>query len=1076
MPLFYLANRPPKGGLFLAFFLLLGLSVNAQQLTSVTGVVKDSSSGQPLVGVTVVQVGTSAGTTTDVNGKFSLTPANASGALQISYLGYTSKTIPFGDVRGGASVLLSANNKTLDQVVVIGYGSQKKADLTGSIASVSGDEISRIPVASTAQAITGKIPGVNVVTQSGAPGAPVNVLVRGGTSITQSVTPLYIIDGFEGGDLSDIDVNDIQSIDVLKDASATAIYGARGSNGVIVVTTKAGKAGKTKVSYNGYVEIQRLAGKLKLMNPEQYVDYQYEYQLLNGHEDQWAENFGGDIHAPGFYSGAAAYIKNTYGPDPGIDWQDLVFGGSSVMQSHSLSVSGGNTKTQFMLNGNYLDQDGIVSKHGFRKYNLRFKIKHNLGKRVHLDLNSNFNSMKVEGGGSLAGNLRMSILQPPTGGTRFTDAELIHDDLTDSMRENDPTYDVYNPIIRNDAVTQTDYTRRYVANAGISIDILDNLFWRTQGSYAWEQDLSDYWDDGRTEDAKEKHDGPYGSIGNAENSSWQLTNTLTWENQYGLHHITALLGQQTNASKSNSSSNTYDGFPPNNFGLNNIGMATNLYAKKSGVSESRTVSAFGRIIYNYDNRYLFTATLRGDGVSKFAEGHQWGAFPSMSAAWRISQEKFMRTSKVFNQLKLRVGYGSTGNSNIDNYMYVTSYGAGFYAINRQEVSTLVPGGTLANPLVRWEKTTTADVGLDVSVLDSRLNLTADYYNNQSKNLLLEASIPASTGYSSQFQNVGAIRNRGFEFSLNTDNIRHRNFTWSTNVNMSFNRSKVLSLSNGNSTYYTGSFIVQVGKPLGQFYGYKYDGVYTTDDYTQQGDGTYSLKDGVAREKGRSSVIKPGDIKFKPVAGEVDASGNPVWSTDDRTVIGNASPKFTGGLTNTFTYRRFDLSIFMNFSYGNDVYDENDQRFLGPRLPNQNALAVMNSRFRLIDPQTGKEATDLSRLAALNPDQHDPKAVWSVDPNNNYNATSVFSDYFLQDGSFLRLNTISFGYSLPGEMLKAASIEQLRVYATVSNIYNFTKYTGYDPEVATSDGVLGGGVDDSAYPRSKSFVLGVNLTF
>lgn len=1069
-------SRNFLAGLLLTAFTALCLEAGAQQIKPVTGVVLDSVSRQPLVGVTVVETGTSQGAVTDAGGKFTLTPTSPTGTLQFSYLGYVTKVLPLSGVREGATVLLSTNNKMLNQVVVIGYGSQKKADLTGSIASVTGDEIKHIPVASTAEAITGKIAGVNVVTQSGAPGAPVNVLVRGGTSITQSVAPLYIIDGFEGGDLNDIDVNDIASIDVLKDASATAIYGARGSNGVIVITTKSGKAGKTRVSYNGYVEIQQLAGKLSIMDPQQYVDYQYEYQILNGHEDQWAKNFGGDINDPGFYSGAADYIRNTYGARPGIDWQDLVFGGSSVMHSHSLSVSGGNTKTQFMLNGNYLNQDGILSKHGFQKYNLRFKIKHDLSKRVHLDLNTNFNSMKTEGGGSLAGNLRMSILQPPTGGVRFTNDQLIHDDLTDSMRVYDPTYDVYNPIILNDAVTQTAYTRRYTTNAGISIDILKNLFWRTQGSYAWEQDRSNYWDDGRTEDAKEKHDGPYGSISNAESYAWQLTNTLTWKNTFGPHQITALIGQQTNATHSTSSDNTYDGFPASNFGLNNIGMATNLYSKSSGVSESRTVSAFGRVIYNYDNRYLFTATLRGDGVSKFAEGHQWGAFPSMSAAWRISQEKFMKNSKVFDQLKLRVGYGSTGNSNIDNYMYVTSYGAGFYAINRQEVSTLVPGSTLANPLVRWEKTTTADVGVDVSVLKSRINLTADYYNNQSRNLLLKASIPTSSGYSSQFQNVGAIRNSGLEFALTTDNIRTPAFTWSSNLNMSFNRSKVMSLSNGTDTYYSGFFVLQVGKPLGQFYGYKYDGIYTTDDYTQQSDGTYALKAGVPREKGRSSVIKPGDIKLKPTAGQTDADGNPVWSTDDRTVIGSAAPKFTGGFTNTFTYKRFDLSIFMNFSYGNQVYDENDQRFLGPRLPNQNALAVMNSRFRLVDPETGKETTDLSRLAALNPDQHNGKAVWSVDPNNNYDATSVFSDYFLEDGSFLRLNTISFGYSLPPGVLRSLSIEQLRIYATVHNIYNFTSYTGYDPEVATSDGVLGGGVDDSAYPRSKGFVVGVNLTF
>ncbi|MGF7230134.1 TonB-dependent receptor [Arachidicoccus sp.] len=1037
------------------------------------GIVTDSS-GEPIAGASIFIKGMQKGAISNAKGEYEIN-AKEGDILEFNFIGFKSK-----DVRVGQSneinVVLLAETSSLNDIVIIGYGTSKKKDLTGSIASISGDDIKQIPVATAAEAITGKIAGVNVVTQSGAPGADVNIVIRGGTSITQSIAPLYIVDGFESGDLSSIDVNDIATIDVLKDASATAIYGARGSNGVIVITTKSGKAGKTRVTYNGYMNIQKLANQLNLMNPEQYVDYQYEYQILNGNEAQWAKNFGSDINNPDFYTGAADYIKNTYGSNPGIDWQNLVFGGSALMQSHSVSVSGGDAKTKFMLNGNFLNQGGILSKHGYQKYNLRFKISHDISKSVHLDFNSNFNNTKVDGGGSMAGNLRMSILQPPTGGVRFTNEQLINDDLTDSMRQDDPTYDAYNPIIRNDAVTQSDYTKEFTANAGITIDILKNLFWRTQGSYAWTQKRSNYWDDGRTEDAREKHSGPYGSIGNSESFSWQLTNTLTWKKNFGRHQITALVGQQTNASQSTSSSNTYDGFPQNNFGLNNIGMATNLYAKSSGLSRSRTVSAFGRVMYNYDERYLLTATIRGDGVSKFAEGHQWGTFPSMSAAWRISEEKFMKDSKLFNQLKLRVGYGATGNSNISNYMYVTSYGAGFYAINRQEVSTLVPGGTLANPFVQWEKTATTDIGLDMSILKSRINLTVDYYNNESKNLLLNANIPASTGYSTQFQNIGAISNRGLEFALNTENIENKNFNWSTNFNISFNRSKVLSLSNGNSTYYSGSFIVQVGKPLGQFYGYKYDGIYTTDDFTQNNDGSYSLKDGVARQKGGTAPIKPGDIKLTPTTGQVDANGNPVWSTDDRTVIGNSAPKFTGGLTNTFSYKGFDLSIFMNFCYGNQVFDENDQRFLGPRLPNQNALAVMASRFKLIDPQTGKETTSLSRLAALNPDQNNPKAVWSVDPNNNYNATSTFSDYFLQDGSFLRLNTITLGYTLPKNILKRASISRFRVYATLNNIYNFTKYKGYDPEVANSSGVLGGGVDDSAYPRTKGFVFGVNLTF
>ncbi|WP_460432124.1 SusC/RagA family TonB-linked outer membrane protein [Arachidicoccus ginsenosidivorans] len=1040
---------------------------------SLTGTVTDGT--VPLSGVNVFVEGTSKGVITDKDGKFELTVGSSDKLLSFSFVGYEKQTVVIGEKRS-FDIKLIPTDDALNDVVVIGYGTSQKKDLTGSIATVSGDDIKQVPVTSAAEAITGKIPGVNVVTQSGAPGADINVVIRGGTSITQSIAPLYIVDGFESGDLTSIDANDIETITVLKDASATAIYGARGSNGVVVITTKSGKAGKTKISYNGYVDVQKLTHPLKLMNPQQYVGYQYEYQLLQGKLKDWVTNFGGNLNDPDFYTNASQYIQSTYGGSPGIDWQDLVFGDAAVMQNHSVSMSGGNAKTKFLLNGNFMNQDGILSKHGYQKYNLRFKINHQINKRVSVDFNANFNERKVEGGGSLGGALRMSILQPPTGGVRFTDEQLITMDLTDSMRKTDPQYDAYNPIIFNNTNTQISKRRNFTANFGINIDILNNLTWRTQGSYNWNQTNSTTWNDGVTANVIEAHGGPYGRIGNSEGNTWQITNTLTWKQTYGLHHITALLGQQTNASESSFSSNTYDGFNENNFGLNNISMATNLYAKSSGLSKARTVSAFGRVMYNYDQRYLLTATLREDGVSKFAIGHQWGAFPSMSAAWRISQEKFMKGNNLFNDLKLRVGIGTTGNSNIGNYMYVTSYGAGFYAINNEEVSTLVPGGTLANPLVQWEKTSTKDIGLDVAILNNRISLTADYYNNESKNLLLKASIPTSTGYSDQYQNIGAIRNSGFEFSLNTQNIKSKNFTWTTNLNMSFNRSKVLSLANDNSTYYSGAFIVQVGKPLGQFYGYKYDGIYTTDDFTQNSDGTYSLKDGVPREKGRTAQIKPGDIKLGATAGNTDDDGNPVWSADDRTVIGNSSPDFTGGMTNTFTYKGFDLSIFMNFSYGNQVFNENNQRFLGPRLPNQDALAIMDNRFRLIDPSTGKETTNLATLAALNPGQHDPKAVWSVNPQNNYNGTSVFSDYFLEDGSFLRLNTITLGYRFPEQFLTKLKIQGLRIYATVHNLHTFTKYTGYDAEVASSDGVLGNGVDDSAYPRSRSFVAGVNLSF
>ena len=1056
--------------------ILIWQATFAQNGIPVSGTVEDKAG--PLEGVNVSVAGSNAGTLTDKNGKFSLTVPDKKATLTISFVGYATRTVVVGN-NTMFSIKLEAQDKSMDEIVVIGYGTARKKDLTGATASVSGAEISKIPVTSAAQAITGKIAGVNVVTQSGAPGADINIVVRGGTSITQGNKPLYIVDGFQMDDgLKNVDMNDIETIDVMKDASATAIYGARGSKGVILITTKSGKSGKTQVTYNGYQSFEKLSKQLDMMNPEQYADYQYEFQILAGKPDKWAKNFGGNITDPNFYTGAADYIHNTYGGQAGINWQDVMFGGTARLQNHSLSLSGGNDKTKILLNGSFTGQDGIVDKHGYQKTNVRFKVNHKLNDRIRVDFNTNYNNIKLQGNGSLAGQLKLSLLQPPTGGVRFSDDQLINTDVSEQMQADDSQYDIYNPIITNDAVTQTKYTRQYTTNAGIDIDILKNLTWRTQGTYQWQQVREDYWDDGRTK-TSQTYNGPWGERNNSEKSSWQVTNTLNWKKYFGEHNLNVMAGQETYFSESMKLDNTYSDFPDGNFGLNNVAVAGRLYSKESSKTQFALASVFGRVMYSYADRYLVTATLRGDGVSRFAPGHRWGMLPSVSAAWRISEEAFMKDNGIFNQLKLRVGYGTTGNCNIDDYMYVTGYTAGFYAINKQQVISLTPGDVLANANLRWEKTNSFNVGLDVAVINNRLNISADFYNQQSNNLLLKSQIPTSTGYGNQFQNFGSIQNRGVEILVNSTNINTKDFKWTTGFNISFNRSKVLALyGNGTNILYDGNFIVQVGQRLGQFYGYKYDGVYTTDDFIQNANGTYSLKDGVIRLKGGNVAnLKPGDIKFQSTTGEMDAKNNPVFSTNDRVPMGNGEPNFTGGITNNFTYKGFDLSVFMNFTGGNKVFNANARRFYGPYLPNENTFAAMANRFRLIDPVTGKETTNLDRLAELNPNQYSKDQIWSLHSDNSKSISDPAIDYFLEDGSFLRLNTITLGYSLPHSLLKKAGIVNARFYGTLNNIHTFTKYSGYDPEVNNSDKpTKKGGYDDSAYPRAKSIVVGLNLTF
>jgi TonB-dependent starch-binding outer membrane protein SusC len=1059
-------------------FVLLGFALTVSAQVTVNGIVTDGK--EPIIGATIVIEGTTVGTTSDINGKFSLVIPDKNATLVVSYLGYLTEKVAFSG-QSSISVALIQDIKALDEVVVIGYGTAKKKDLTGSTVSVGGGKIANIPVTSAAQALTGKAAGVTVVTQSGAPGADINILVRGGTSITQSTEPLYIVDGFqmEKG-LQNIDINDIESIDIMKDASSTAIYGARGSNGVILITTKSGKKGKTEINYNTYYSFERLGKKLDVMNALDYVKYQYEFQVLAGNTDKWASMFGGNTSASDFYTGAYSRIESDYGTRQGVDWQDLIFGGNGVTQNHNLNITGGNEKTRLLLSYNYTGQDGIVSKHGYLRNSIRAKINHELSKGIRLEFSSSYMGTKIDGGGSLSGMLKQSILQPPTGGALYTNDQLINTDISDEMSIIDSQYDIYNPIIMNDAITNEKFTRQLSTNAAVEVDFLKDFTFRTAGSYMWQQIRKDYWDDGRTKTA-ENYGGPYGYRDNSEKYSWQISNTLTWKRLFGPHSINVMLGQETYFEQTMNLDNEYHAFPASNFGLNDVSMAT-AYSYSSGKEKEGIVSGFGRLMYNYDNRYFLTGSLRADGSSKFNNDNHWGYFPSASAAWRISEESFMKNQEIVNNLKLRIGYGTSGNCSISNTGYETNYESGHYASGSNDISTLVPTSILGNPKIKWETITSTNLGLDVSVLNSRINISMDVYNNKSEDLLIKNKIPPSTGYPYQFQNIGSISNKGLEIVLNTTNIRSNKFSWTTDFNISFNHSEVLSIyGKGDDDYFLQNyesridFLVKVGQPLGQFYGYKYDGVYTTDDFTQNG-GTYTLNAGVPSLKGSSrTAIKPGDVKYVCTNGETDASGNPVWSTSDRSVIGSAEPKFSGGLNNTFTFKGFDLSIFMNFMYGNKVFNMNSQRFIGPYLPNENTLSVMNDRFTLIDPSTGKESTDLARLAELNPQQYAKDAMWSLHSSNKI-AISDALDYYLEDGSFLRLTNITFGYSLPKAILNKVHISNLRLYCTLNNIYTWTNYGGYDPEVSATSSLLTRGVDNSAYPRAKSWVIGLNLSF
>ncbi len=1079
-----LENFLSKFILFSFVFVLCTQVMHAQGARQISGTVVDVNS-EPLIGANVKVAGEQLGTITDLDGKFTLN-VQPNSTLEVSYLGFESQTVQVGE-QVSLEIILQESSEFLDEVVVIGYGSVKRRDLTGSMASVRSGDLKMAPVTTAAQALAGKAAGVNVIPQSGAPGADIKITVRGGTSITQSSEPLYIVDGFqmENG-LQNVDINDIETIDIMKDASATAIYGSRGANGVVLITTKSGKQGRTEVSYNGFVSFDYLGKKLDLLGVEDYVKYQYEFNSLRGEANKFTNFFGGDVNDPNFYTGAYGRIADEYGNRAGIDWQDLVFGSTGITQNHNVNISGGAEKTRYMLSYNYTGEDGIMAKHGYQKNGLRTKINHELWKGVRFDFSTSMQMTKVEGGGSLGGKLKQTILQPITGGSRWTNEEMVNSDLSTQIGDMMGTdnYDAQNPILDNLAITDEKFTRLATVNAGLEFDLLKDLVFRTAGSYTWQQVRQDYWDDGSTKQAK-ANESPYGYgyRNNGEKYSWQVTNTLNYNLKLKeMHSFNFLLGQETFYTENMKLDNEYRKFDEGNFGLNKVDEGE-LFKAASGKENNGLVSVFGRVTYNYDSRYLFTGTMRADGSARFARGNQWGYFPSASAAWRISEESFMESlkSSFLDNLKLRVGYGTAGNNGIAANNYATLFETGYYGQNGKEQPTFKPTDVLGNRALKWEKTTTTSLGLDASLFGSRVNLALDWYNNESSNLLIKNKIPSSTGYGFQFQNIGAIRNRGIEIVLNTTNIQTKDFSWTTDFNIAFNRSKVMDLYGDERNYFVEDYqsrmgyMIEVGKPMGQFYGLIYDGIYTTDDFIQNGN-EYVLKDDIPHKKGTNRTkVKVGDVKYKNITEETDKDGYPVYSINDRTVIGNAQPKFTGGLNNTFRYKGFDLNVFMTFSYGNDVFNMSTQRFIGPYLANQNTLSKMSNRFMLIDPATGKESTNLARLAEMNPNQMSSSTLWNISSNNK-DAISDHSSYYLEDGSFLRLSTITLGYTLPTKLTQKARIKNARVYCTLNNIYTFTDYSGYDPEVSATTGALTPGIDNSSYPRSKSWVLGVNITF
>ncbi|PWS28240.1 TonB-dependent receptor [Pedobacter yonginense] len=1047
------------------------------QTKQVSGTVSEKG-GETIPGVSVLVKGAKTGTQTDNNGRFTIT-VSPGAVLVFNYVGYASKEVTVGN-QTNLKVTLESNATDLGEVVAIGYATVNRRDLTGSVSSVGAKQLKDIPNNSLAEAISGRLAGVQITVSEGTPNASAQIRVRGGGSITQDNTPLYVVDGVQVENaLSVLSPQDIESIDVLKDASATAIYGSRGANGVVLITTKGGKEMKTTINYNGFVGFRQLANKLEVMNPYDFVKYQYEASRGNAtSESLYASYYGifNDLES----------FRNT----PFVDWQEELFGRNALMQTHNVGITGGDAKSTFNLSVTSNTEEGVMLASDFDRKLINFKFDHKFNSKLKVAFNVRYNNTVVNGAGtssegsSSLNRLRQAVKYRPL---LVKGQDILAFDPDYASETNGNSLALVNPLLLNEAEYKKAFTNVTNFNGYLNYIIYKGISFKSTFGADFNNNRTNVFNDIITNESRLVGSSqPIASIATANRQTINNSNVLSYTNsgsktEFSKHHsIDALIGQELYQDKVQAYYTENRLFPIGitaERALANMALGTTpAGAATSNDLTARLFSVFSRFNYSFDKKYLLTLTMRADGSSKFAEGNKWGYFPSGSVAWRISDEKFMEKFKNairLDDLKLRVSYGEAGNNRIADFLYTTQFKPNaFYDINNTLVTALV-ATELANPNLKWETTVSRNIGLDASFLNRRLQFSLDLYSNKTKGLLVNNPFPSTSGYAFQLQNIGSTSNKGIEFQINGTPIQTKNFSWSTNFNISFNKNRVESLGDYQKSFLINSgwagtnvpadYQVAVGQAVGKMYGLVTDGFYKIEDFTYAG-GVYTLKPGVPNNSSVTSLTpKPGVIKFKDLNGD-----GIVDITNDRTIIGDANPKFTGGFNQSFTYKNFDLNVFVNFQVGNDVLNANKLEFTSGYTQNANLLATMNGRWRNVNDQ-GLVVTDPTELAALNANA----TLWSPLTSNS---SFFVNSYAVEDGSFLRINNITLGYTLPTDLMKKFKINRMRFYATVNNLAVITNYSGYDPEVNTrrSTGTTPG-VDYSAYPRSRAFIFGLNFT-